>query len=224
MAGVIFWDEDTQIDFMLPEGRLYVHGAETLLPNLARLTQCARAHGLPIVSVMCDHTLEDAEISASPDYRTTFPPHCLRGTRGQAHVPATEPQHPLAFECRPWTRAEVAARLAPHRGEVVIKKQVLDPFSNPATACVIDVLDPAAVVVYGVATECCVHRAVLGLCDGRRRVYVVEDAIQPLDPAAGAGCVAGWRERGAELVRTDDVVSGRVVPLQAPAPQRPPGG
>jgi nicotinamidase/pyrazinamidase len=216
MSGVIFWDEDTQIDFMLPEGSLYVSGAETLLPNLQRLTECARAHRVPIVAIMCDHTLDDAEISSAPDFQQTFPPHCLRGTRGHARVPATQPQDPVVFENRPWTRAAVAERLAAHRGEILIKKQVLDPFSNPATAWLLDLLAPSSVVVYGVVTECCVHRAVLGLCDGRRQVYVVEDAIMPLDPPAGARCIAEWRSRGAELACTDDVVGGRVVPLQPP--------
>ncbi len=38
-----FWDVDTQADFLLPGGKLYVPGAETLLPNLERLTNEARA-------------------------------------------------------------------------------------------------------------------------------------------------------------------------------------
>jgi hypothetical protein len=37
----VFWDVDTQVDFMSPEGKLYVPGAETIAPNLGRLTDYA---------------------------------------------------------------------------------------------------------------------------------------------------------------------------------------
>ena len=33
MAGTIFWDVDTQVDFMLPTGKLYVPGAEQIVPG-----------------------------------------------------------------------------------------------------------------------------------------------------------------------------------------------
>ena len=38
----ILWEVDTQADFMLPGGKLYVPGAEKLLPNIRRLTDAAR--------------------------------------------------------------------------------------------------------------------------------------------------------------------------------------
>src|SRR2546423_1349478 len=34
MAGRVLWDVDTQVDFMLPEGKLYVPGAEQLVAAL----------------------------------------------------------------------------------------------------------------------------------------------------------------------------------------------
>ena len=39
---LILWGVDTQADFMLPGGKLYVPGAEKLLPNIRRLTDAAR--------------------------------------------------------------------------------------------------------------------------------------------------------------------------------------
>jgi hypothetical protein len=39
---LIFWEVDAQADFMLPGGKLYVPGAEKLLPNIRRLTNAAR--------------------------------------------------------------------------------------------------------------------------------------------------------------------------------------
>jgi hypothetical protein len=35
---VLFWDVDTQINFLLPSGRLYVSRADKIIPNLYELT------------------------------------------------------------------------------------------------------------------------------------------------------------------------------------------
>src|SRR5260370_28672211 len=120
MTPVIFWDEDTQRDFMEPDGKLYVPNAEHIVPNLEHLTQCARDRGIQIVAIMCDHTEADPEISSQPDFQTTFPPHCMRGTAGQERIPATAPRHPLSIDSRPYTRTELEPMLLAHCGEIVI--------------------------------------------------------------------------------------------------------
>ena len=40
-SRVIFWDVDTQYDFMKADGKLYVPDAEQLIPNLKKLTDFA---------------------------------------------------------------------------------------------------------------------------------------------------------------------------------------
>src|SRR5271169_7180857 len=77
---VIFWEVDTQADFMLPGGKLYVPGAERLLPNIRRLTDAARQGRVFLVSHGCYHAKDDPEFK-------TFPPHCIKGTTGSAFVP-----------------------------------------------------------------------------------------------------------------------------------------
>ncbi len=79
----VFWDVDTQVDFMSPDGKLYVPGAETLAPNLGRLTDYAHANRITIIASADDHVMAHAEISETPDFQDTFPPHCMRGTPGQ---------------------------------------------------------------------------------------------------------------------------------------------
>ena len=39
---IVLWCVDAQKDFMLPGGKLYVPGAEKLLPNIRRLVDVAR--------------------------------------------------------------------------------------------------------------------------------------------------------------------------------------
>lgn len=52
---MLFWDVDTQKDFLLPGGRLYVSGAEKIIPNLHELTVWAGARQVPIISSACAH-------------------------------------------------------------------------------------------------------------------------------------------------------------------------
>ena len=91
----VLWDVDTQVDFMLPDGKLYVRGAEQTAPAMQRLVEAARAAGIVHVASADDHELTDAEIADEPDFRTTYPPHCLRGTRGARKIPGTEQEDPV---------------------------------------------------------------------------------------------------------------------------------
>ncbi len=42
VTKVILWDVDTQVDFMLPDGKLYVPEAEEAIPAMKRLVEAAR--------------------------------------------------------------------------------------------------------------------------------------------------------------------------------------
>src|ERR671926_1389997 len=91
----ILWDVDTQVDFMLPQGKLYVPGAEETAPAMKRLVDAAREAGIVHVASADDHELTDPEISDDPDFQNTYPPHCLRGARGAQKIPETEQEDPL---------------------------------------------------------------------------------------------------------------------------------
>src|SRR5437764_7007916 len=101
MTRVVLWDVDTQVDFMLPTGKLYVPGAEETAPAMRRLVEAARAAGIPHVASADDHELTDAEISDEPDFSITYPPHCLRATRGARKIPETEQEDPVPIGLEP---------------------------------------------------------------------------------------------------------------------------
>jgi nicotinamidase/pyrazinamidase len=209
MTGVVFWDVDTQVDFMVPQGKLYVPDAVEITENLGRLTRHARARRVPRVASVCDHVLEDAEISAAPDFRTTFPPHCLRGSEGQRKIPATAMESPLVVPNRPEDPAELRRRLERHTGEILIEKNDFDVFRNPNTTVVLDALQPETLVVYGVAQDVCDERAVEGfLKRGGARVVFVEDAAKAIDARRGALLLAEWKRRGVSVVTTEAVIAG----------------
>ncbi len=209
---VIFWDVDTQHDFMDPDGTLYVNGAELIKPKLERLTRYAHAHGIPIVASSDDHELEHAEISAAPDFTETFPPHCMRGTHGAAKIPETALLSPMIIEPDPIPHETLVRRLSAHEGDVLLRKHRFDVFSNPNTRTVIEAWDPTAIVLYGVTLDYCVRHALDGLIDvGIPTIHLVLDATKPIVESAVDALVAGWKKQEVRIVTTDDVVCGRIV-------------
>jgi nicotinamidase/pyrazinamidase len=205
VAGRILWDVDTQVDFMLPEGKLYVRGAELTAPAMARLVAAARETGLVHVASADDHELTDPEISDEPDFRNTYPPHCLRGTRGAARIPETEQVDPLPLPLVPYPPGLVP-ELVRDRRELLLLKKNFDVFTNPNTEAVLDALDPDEVILFGVATDVCNDAAILGLLRRGRHVRFVEDAARGLDDDRVAACTAAWREGGVVFTTTDEVL------------------
>ncbi len=202
---MILWDVDTQVDFMLPDGKLYVPGAEEAVPAMKRLVEAARAAGVTHVASADDHELTDPEISDDPDFQNTYPPHCLRGTRGAQKIPETEQEDPLPLALVPFPPGLIP-QLVEGRREILLLKKNFNVFTNPNTDPLLDVLDPDEIVVFGVATDVCDDAAILGFLQRGRRVRFVEDAARGLDEARVAASTAVWRDRGVEFTTADEVV------------------
>ena len=206
MGGTILWDVDTQVDFMEPSGKLYVPGARDVAPAMELLVDAARAARIPHVASADDHELTDPELSDSPDFQNTYPPHCLRGTRGAEKILETKQRDPLPLSLVPFPPGLVP-RLIEGRREILLLKKNFNVFTNPNTDALLDVLDPSEIVVFGVATDVCDHAAILGFLQRGRRVRFVEDASRGLDEARVAACTAVWRERGVAFTTAEEVVA-----------------
>ncbi len=151
MARVVFWDVDTQYDFMRADGKLYVPDAEHIIPNLKRLTDYAHGHGIRIIASADDHVPGHKELSAQPNFKDTFPDHCMRGTPGQQKIPETALRSPLVIEPDRQDPAPLAERVRRHQGDILFNKHWFDVFTNPNVLPVVDALDPQDIVLYGVA-------------------------------------------------------------------------
>ncbi len=210
MTGVLFWDVDTQHDFMKADGLLYVPGSEEIIPALKRLTDYAHGHGIRILASADDHVPGHRELSDTPDFRTTFPPHCMRGTPGQRKIPETALRNPLVVEPDLEAPSEIRRRVAAHRGDILLHKHWFDVFTNVNIGAVLDVLDPELVVLYGVALDVCDEYAVEGLLANRPQtaLWLVTDAVRAIDADAVDGLLADWRGRGVRMVTTAEVVEG----------------
>jgi len=209
---VIFWDVDTQHDFMDPAGTLYVKGAELIKPKLAQLTEYAHVHGISIVASADDHELEHPEISSTPDFKETFPPHCMRGTPGAEKIAETSLVSPMVIEPQALPHETLVRKLSTHVGDVLLRKHRFDVFSNPNTASVIEAWDPTEIVIYGVTLDYCVKYALDGMIEmGIPTIHLVLDATKSIVPEAVDALVAGWKQQDVRIVTTDDVVCGRIV-------------
>jgi len=194
----ILWEVDVQADFMLPGGKLYVPGAEQLLPNIRRLTDAARRREVFLVSHGCFHTANDPEFKQ-------FPPHCVKGTAGAEFVPEALTEKFIRMKND--ASVKLPEDLSKYQ-QIILEKQTLDVFeSRHADELVERLGNTAEFVVFGVVTEYCVSLAVKGLLKRKRRVAVVRDAIETLAPEAGEKTLAELRSLGARVVTTDEVLA-----------------
>ena len=197
---MILWDVDTQVDFMLPDGKLYVPGAEATVPAVKRLVDAVRTAGVVHVASADDHELTDAEISEEPDFEQTYPPHCLRGTRGARKIPESEQDDPVPITFEPLPERYLDGR------EFLLLKKSFDVFTNPNTDRLLSHLDPDEIVVFGVATDVCDDAAIRAFLQRGRRVRFVEDAARGLDEARVTASMAAWRQAGVQFTTADEVI------------------
>jgi nicotinamidase/pyrazinamidase len=166
----VFFDVDTQIDFLYPAGALYVPGAEAIVDKIAALNRYAGEQGIPVVSTMDAHPEDD------PEFRD-WPPHCVVGTAGQTKPSATLLEKRVTVPNRPGLPAIEGAQ------QILLEKQELDCFSSVNLDELLRKLAADRYVVYGVVAEICVLRAVMGLLKTGARVELVTDAVCSLSDA-----------------------------------------
>jgi nicotinamidase/pyrazinamidase len=191
---LVFLDVDTQVDFMLPNGRLYVPHAEEIIPNLAKLMLWARHHRIPIISSADTHAPDDPEFAQ-------WPPHCVVGTPGQRRIAETLFPDAVVVENRP------GAFEAPQEwvGQLVVEKRLYDFTTNVNFDAILASLGQPRFVVFGVATEYCVLSAVLALRKRNLPVALVLDAVKPITEEGGRKAIEEMVAAGAELVTTAEV-------------------
>ena len=124
---IIFWEVDAQADFMLPGGKLYVPGAEKIIPNIERLVRGAMDAGCFLVSSGDAHPEGDPEFKVSaalPAGNARRADYSRRTGRNSRTIP-NDPSQPLPQDIL-------------RSPQVVIEKQTLDVFDNPHTSELVD--------------------------------------------------------------------------------------
>jgi len=199
MRSVVFWDVDTQIDFIEPTGKLYVSGAEKIKANLAFLTEMGASGGCLSGSVDA-HTPNDMEFREWPE-------HCVIGTPGQHKIPESTVNCTL-FVPSVKLSIEQLSEVAAYEGQVIFEKQDTDLRTNPNVKPYMDLIRPEIIVIYGVVTEICVDLAVNFFArDLGCETVVVVDAIKEIDLLKADSCKVEWKALDVEMLRTRDVES-----------------
>jgi len=183
---------------MLPGGKLYVSGAEKIIPNITRLVDVAREGRILLISSACRHLPDDPEFK-------TFPSHCVRGTPGERIIPQGLAQRVYSIP------NDVTAKLPDSifdSQQLVLEKQTLDVFDNPHTEAIVSRLGKdTEYLVFGVVIEYCVHLAAKGLLDRGHRVSFVRDAVETLKGADVRRSLDELKSLGAAFISTDEAVA-----------------
>ncbi len=199
---LVFLDVDTQVDFMLPSGALYVPHAEQIVPQLKDLMRCAQLRDIPVISSADAHPPDDPSFAQ-------WPPHCVVGTPGQRRIPETELGGARVVANRPGAFAPPAN----WSGQTVIEKTQYDVSTNPNFEAVLDSLHHSLsrslgevrFVVFGVATEYCVRGSALALRHRDLPVDLVTDAIKPITEEGGRKALQEMVAAGVRLTTTAEV-------------------
>jgi nicotinamidase/pyrazinamidase len=179
---MIFGDVDTQYDFMQPDGKLYVPGAETIISKVGKVRRFALENGYSIVADIDWHSRENEEISDMPDFKETFPPHCMAGEPGSERVGFLGDVPIQYIEIDEMDANEIRPLISKKQYHIVIRKNSLDVFDNPNTDKLVKLIAPKRVIVFGVALDFCVYYVVRGLSKYPDiRLCVLKDAVKGLD-------------------------------------------
>jgi nicotinamidase/pyrazinamidase len=194
----VFFDIDTQLDFLVPGGALYGPGAEELIPAIAALNRYAGNHGIPLISST------DAHPENAPEFRD-WQPHCVVGTFGQQKPAATLLSPRVTI---PWNSTFDLNTVDPSTKQIIVEKNALDVFSNSNLPGLLDKLDATDCYVYGVYIDYCVKCALTGLVRSGRRVFLIQDAAASIARQAGEAAVCEFMASGGSVVSMDNAAPG----------------
>jgi nicotinamidase/pyrazinamidase len=197
MKEVIFFDVDTQYDFMHKDGKLYVPDAEKIISNLKKITDFTKKKNVSVVASSDNHRISDWEIASK-----TFPPHCMQGTKGQKKIPETRLSNVVIVPNKKLNNKKI--KQLKQKNRLLIEKQKYTAFSNPNLKSILKRTKKA--YVYGVATDYCVKAAVLGLRQMGVETYLIKDAIKPVFKKNEKKDFALFRKKGAKFLTTSQLL------------------
>src|SRR5216683_2880354 len=183
----IFYDIDTQRDFIEPDGKFHVAGAEAIVPKLKVLTDMAHEQKVRIVCSVDCHVPGDPMLKS---WGGPYPDHCLAGTPGQQKIPESAPLNPLYLKNKEYAPNEIQ-QVLDHKGEIIFLRQQFESLANNAhlRAILRLVLRPYQdIVIYGVYLEVCADREITALV-----------GIEP------KSFFEKWQQAGVELITFDEL-------------------
>lgn len=186
---------DVQNDFC-EGGALAVTGGNRVASRAAELA-LSGGYDLIVASGDCHDPNSDngghfAAAGDSPDYRTTWPVHCVRDTTGSSYHPAIE---------------ALGTRIDLHiiKGMGKPAYSAFEGIDRASKLPLIDLLNEVGIEcvdVVGLATDHCVLATALDARDAGLTVRLLTDACAGVDPAASLEAIDRLRSAGADIVGT----------------------
>lgn len=204
----IFWDVDTQFDFMQPQGKLYVPGAETIIDKVSEVRKFALENGCSMIADIDWHSSDNEEISQSPDFKQTFPPHCMAGEPGSERVGYLGNVPIEHVEIDKMSDGSLKKLVDKDQFHIVIKKESIDAFDNPNTDRLLKLIKPKAVAVFGVALDFCVYYVLHGLAKQKGiKLVLLSDVVKGLNSRPEEEILTEFRQIGVEIATFADFKS-----------------
>jgi len=202
----VFWDVDTQFDFMRPEGKLYVPEAESIIDKVSEVRKFALENGFSIIADIDWHSAGNKEISDSPDFKRTFPPHCMAGSPGAERVGYLG-SVPIEYVQTDEMSAGTLRKLVDKdQFHVVIRKESIDAFENPNAHRLVALVRPKVMVVFGVALDFCVYYVLRGLAEHKAiKLILLKDAVKGLGARPEHEILNELRQMGVKITEFADL-------------------
>ena len=185
MKGVIFFDIDTQYDFMHRNGKFYVQGAEDIIPNLGAITKFAAANNVPVFASIDNNGFKKED-----------------GGWSQLKIPETRLENAAIVPNKRLTNEKI--KELKKEDKLLIEKQEHNAFSNPNLKLILNGAKKA--YVYGVATDFCVKEVVLELRRMKIETYVIKDAIKPVSIKNEEKDMELFAKKGAKFLTTKQLL------------------
>jgi len=202
----VFWDVDTQLDFMRPKGKLYVPGAEDIIDKVSEVRKFVLEGGYSMIADIDWHSAENEEISDSPDFKRTFPPHCMAGSPGSQRVGYLGSVPIEYVQINKMTTDALRKLVEKNQFHVVIRKKSIDAFENPNTHRLVALVRPKVVVVFGVALDFCVYYVLRGLAEHKAiKLILLKDVVKALGARPEHQILNELRQMGVKITEFADL-------------------
>lgn len=197
----VFLDLNTIDDFFAPGAPLFAAQAVPARHHLRDLSRSITRAGLIVLAGVDLHLPDDPEFDSH-----ALLPHALEGSPGRQKIAETwvrgVPVIPVGGQRKPWPKMQ---EIRQRGGQIVLEKNRLDLFSNPALSELLRNLHPAELILYGALLEHDIHATAFTARDLGYEVSVASDACLARDEASAAASREGMLRRHVRFETTDEI-------------------
>jgi nicotinamidase/pyrazinamidase len=198
--NIIFWDIDTQFDFMKSGGKLYMPGAENIIDKISKIRRFALYNGFSIIASTDWHNIQDEEISEEPDYEKSYPQHCIANQKGSERVGYLGNIEIDYIENTKMDEDELRTIADKEQFHIVIRKNQVNVFTNPNTKILLDLIELETIVIYGVALEVCVSiTADILLKENIPELIILKDGVKSLGNISDDKIFTEFQQKGVKI-------------------------